>query len=297
MDERVALITGGNRGLGLASASKLAAKGFHVVVTARKPADGEAAVRRIGAAVPGSDAQFLVLDLASFASIRGCADAFHELGLPLHLLVENAGFMSYADRPAFTVEGFESCFGVNHLGHFLLTHLLLDDLVASAPSRVVVVSSAMHRRGVGPGPGPDFDYGNLRAEKSFDPSVAYRNSKLANLWFAAELDRRLRAEGVTVVSVSPGWVPQTQVDHVTGFQRFLFQNVLGHLPFARTVEEGSDNTVFAATAPGVTSGGFYEDGAPGVRSDEARSAEKARRLWEASVAWCRLQRGGAAAAA
>ena len=288
MAEQVALVTGGTRGLGLATASALAAKGFRVVLTARKAADGEAAGARIRAATPNARVDHIILDLASFASIRAGAAAFHALGLPLPLLVANAGFMAYGPKPAFTAEGFESTFGTNHLGHFLFTHLLLDDLLRSTPSRVVVVSSAMHRQGVGPGPGPDFDFDDVKAEKGFHPTIAYRNSKLANLWFAAELDRRLRSKNVTVVSVSPGWVPETQADYVTGFQRFLFKYVLGHMPFARTTKQGSDNTVFAAISPDVQAGGYYEDQKPGVLSDDARNAELARKLWDKSLAWCGL---------
>ena len=290
MPGQVALITGANRGLGSETARQLAARGYHVVLTARNPADGESAVARIQAAVPGARAQSLPLDVASFASIRGFVEAFRALGLPLHVLVNNAGVITTAARPSFTVEGFELTLGTNHVGPALLTHLLLPDLARAAPSRIVIVSSAMHRQGVGPGPGPDFDYDNLKGEKSFHPVTAYRNSRLANLWFASELARRLRGKmEVAVLALSPGWVPETQAAAApSAVQRFLFRYVLPHMPFARTVKEGSDTIVYVATEPGLQaqSGGFFEDRKPGVMSAEAHDEMKARRLWDETMRWC-----------
>jgi NAD(P)-dependent dehydrogenase (short-subunit alcohol dehydrogenase family) len=127
--------------------------------------------------------------------------------------------------------------------------------------------------------------------------TAYRNSKLANLWFAAELARRLADKDVAVLSVSPGFVPETHIPNMSSaFQRFLFRWVMPRLPFARTLAQGADNTVFAATEPSLArrSGSYFEDQKPGVLSDDARSEEKARRLWEASLAWCNIPRFGEA---
>lgn len=294
MSERVAIVTGSSRGIGRSAAEKLAARGFRVVLTARRAADVEAAAAAIRAAHPGATIDAIPIDLAAPASVRAFADAFHALGLPLHVIVLDAGRMPTDPRPLRTAEGLELTFATNHLGHFLLTHLVLGDLVRAAPSRVVVVSSSMHRRGVGPGPGPDFDFEDLRAEKGFHPAVAYRNSKLANLWFAFELDRRVRAAGVTVVALSPGWVPETIArDRPTRLQRLLFARVLPHLPIARTLDEASDAVVHAATEPGLASGSFLEDGKPGLVSDEARSEAAARRLWDASLALCGLTTFGA----
>jgi NAD(P)-dependent dehydrogenase (short-subunit alcohol dehydrogenase family) len=290
-DDKVALVTGGNRGLGLATSTKLARRGYQLVITARKSAEGEAAVAKILAAVPGANVRSLPLDLASFASIRAFADAFHALKLPLHLLVANAGLMNTNPKPEKTADGFELTLGTNHIGHFLLIHLLMGDLERSAPSRIVVLSSSMHRAGVAPGPGPDFDYDNLNAEKSFHPTIAYRNSKLAAVWFTRELARRRKGndKDVAVLAVSPGWVPETLADaRPSAFQRFLFRHVLPHLPISRTLEQGSDNTVFAATEPDLQSqsGGYYEDLKPGIVSDDGRDEAKARRLWDASCGWC-----------
>ncbi len=297
MTDKVAIVTGGNRGLGLLTARKLAAKGYHVVLTARSASDGEKALEQIRAAVPGAKAECIPLDLASFASIRAFAEAFHKRDLPLHLLVNNAGLMTTNPKAAFTVEGWEQTFGTNHVGQFLLTHLLLPDLERAAPSRIVVVSSAMHKKGVGPGPGPDFDYDNLKAEKSFHPTVAYRNSKLANLWFAFELERHLRGKNISVVAVSPGWVPETAAPGLSsGFQRFLFRHVLPMLPIARTPDQGSENTVYAATDPSFEkqNGVIIEDRKPGVLSDDAKDEAAAKRLWDATSRWTGIETFGAA---
>jgi NAD(P)-dependent dehydrogenase (short-subunit alcohol dehydrogenase family) len=299
MTKQVALITGGNRGLGLATAKKLAARGYEVLITARKAEDGEAAASSIRTGVPGAEVRPMVLDLASLSSIRAFADAFHATGLPLHLLIANAGLTTSSLRGlTLTQDGFEAALGTNHIGHFLLTHLLLRDLERSAPSRIVVVSSEMHRKGVAPGPGPDFDYDNLKGEKSYNATTAYRNSKLANLWFTAELARRFKDKGVVALAVSPGFVPETHIPNVSSaFQRFLFRRVFPLMPFARTLEQGADNTVFAATDPSLAkkNGDYYfEAEKPGVLSDDAKSEEKAKRLWEASLTWCSIQRFGEA---
>lgn len=293
MSDKVALVTGGSRGLGYETARKLAERGYEVVLTSRTLADGEAAASRIRAALPTVKVRALALDLASFASIRAAVDAFRALGRPLHLLVNNGGIMSSEPKPSFTAEGFELTLGTNHIGPFLLTHLLLPDLIRAAPSRVLVVSSSMHRAKEGPGPGPDFDYANLKGEKSFHPVCAYRNSRLANLWVTAELVRRVGDKGVTFLSTSPGWVPETQADaQKSGFARFLFRSVLPHMPFCRTLKEGSDAIVFAATNPDAPAGTFYEDQKPGILSDDAKDPAKAAEVWQATLGWCGVEAFG-----
>jgi NAD(P)-dependent dehydrogenase (short-subunit alcohol dehydrogenase family) len=153
---------------------------------------------------------------------------------------------------------------------------------------------------VGPGPGPDFDYDNLNAEKSFHPTVAYRNSKLANVWFVRELARRLKGKDVAVLAVNPGWVPATIAEtQASPLQRFLFRRVYPLFPFTRTVDQAADNTVYAATDPALQaqSGGYFEDQHPGIVSDEAQDDAKARRDCgrppAAGAASTRSGRGGA----
>lgn len=289
--ERIALITGGNSGIGFATAGKLAARGFHVILAARNQATAAQAIARIRSATPGASAESIPLDLASFASVRQCAALFLATGRPLRLLINNAGGSVPGKQASFTADGFEMTFGANHLGHFLLTNLLLDRLKRSAPARVITVSSQLHNPRTPGGKGPDFDYDNLKGEKYYDARVFYRNSKLANLWFAYELQRRLEGAGVTSNAVCPGFVPAAIAARRTSpIQRFLFSQVLARMPFARSLEQASDSYLVAATDPRYerTGGRFIVDGKEKRSSDDSYDEGKARRLWELSWNWCGL---------
>jgi NAD(P)-dependent dehydrogenase (short-subunit alcohol dehydrogenase family) len=197
MDGRVVVITGGNSGIGLEAAVALAAAGAEVVITSRNPSRGEAALARLRRRVPAARSSVLPLDLASFSSIRSfAAELLHRDG-PLDVLINNAGGV-LSDRRT-TAEGFEMTFGVNHLGHFLLTELLLDRLKASAPSRVVNVASVAHRFAGGLG------FADLQFERrAYRGITAYNESKLANVLFTVELARRLDGTGVTANACHPG---------------------------------------------------------------------------------------------
>lgn len=287
--ERVALITGGNRGIGFATARKLAAKRYRVFLASRNQQASAQTIERIHAMLPDACLEALPLDLASLASVRKCAAAFHAKGYPLHLLINNAGLMVTNKTAQFTADGFELTFGTNHLGHFLLTHLLLDDLKQTAPSRVITVSSRLHIPGVGHGPPPDFDFDNLKAEKYYDPEVFYKNSKLANMWFTYELHRRLAGTGVTSNAVCPGFVPEAIADHMpTRWDHFKFKYVLPRMPFARSVEQASAAYLYVATDPSFDSisGKFFMDGKEQPSSDESYDEHKARSLWDLSRTWC-----------
>jgi retinol dehydrogenase-12 len=287
---RVALITGGNSGIGFATARKLAAQGFHVILASRNQQTSAQAMARIRAGHPNASVESIPLDLASFASVRQCVAAFQAKGYPLHVLINNAGGSIPGKQASFTADGFELTFGTNHLGHFLLTNLLLEDLKRSAPARVITVSSQLHIPGYG-GPGAKFDYDNLKGEKFYDDGLFYRNSKLANMWFAYELQRRLAGSGVTSNAVCPGFVPEAIGDRRTSpIDRFLYRKILPRMPFARSLEQASASYLMAATDPrfeGV-GGKFIVDGKERRSSDESYDEEKARRLWEASWAWCGL---------
>ena len=204
---RVAMITGGNSGIGFATARKLAACGFLVILASRNQPASQKAIARILAGQPDARVEWIPLDLASFAAVRQCAAAFQAKGYPLHLLINHAGGLIPGKQARFTTDGFEMMFGMNHLGHFLLTNLLIDDLRRSAPARVITVSSQMHIPGYRGAKGPDFDYDNLKGEKYYNANIFYRNSKLANMWFTYELQRRLAGAGVTSNAICPGFVP------------------------------------------------------------------------------------------
>jgi retinol dehydrogenase-12 len=289
---RVAMITGGNSGIGFATASKLAAQGFHVILASRNQQSSARAIQRMLVTNPSASVESLPLDLASFAAVRQCVRDFQSRGYPLHLLINNAGGAVPGKQASFTVDGFEQTLATNHLGHFLLTNLLLDNLKQSAPARVITVSSQLHIPGYGGGPPPDFDYDNLKGEKYYNPQVFYRNSKLANVWFTYELQRRLAGTGVTANAVCPGFVPQAIGDRrKSPMERFLYRQILARMPFARSLEQASASYLFAATAPELegVGGKFIVDGKERRSSDDSYDEPKAKRLWEVSWAWCGLK--------
>ena len=286
---RVAMITGGNSGIGFATASKLAAQGFHVVMASRNQQTSAQAIARMHARHPHASVESIPLDLASFASVRQCAAAFQAKGYPLHVLINNAGGSIPGKQARFTADGFELTFGTNHLGHFLFTNLLLDNLTRSAPARVITVSSHLHNPAYAGGKPPDFDYDNLKGEKYYDANVFYRNSKLANMWFTYELQRRLTGTGVTSNAVCPGFVPAAIAERRTSLaDRFLYKQILARMPFARSLEQASTSYMVAATDPGLegVGGKFIVDGKERRSSEESYDEQKARRLWDSSWAWC-----------
>ena len=289
---RVALITGGNSGIGFATARKLAARGFHVIMASRNQQTSAQAIARLKADQPNASVESIPLDLASFASVRQCAATFQTKDYALHVLINNAGGSIKGKQASFTVDGFEMTFGMNHLGHFLLTNLLLDNLKQSAPARVITVSSQRHIPGYGGGPGAKFDYDNLKAEKFYDSAAFYNNSKLANIWFTYELQRRLTGSGVTSNAVCPGFVPEAIGDRRTSaFDRLLYRKILPRMPFARTLDQASSSYLMAATDPrweGI-GGKFIVDGNERRSSDESYDEAKARKLWDVSWTWCGLE--------
>jgi NAD(P)-dependent dehydrogenase (short-subunit alcohol dehydrogenase family) len=289
--QRVAMITGGNSGIGFATAGKLAGKGFAVILASRNQVASSQAIDRIHSATPNAVVESIPLDLASFSSIRQCVAVFQSKGFPLHLLINNAGGSVPGKQASFTVDGFELTFGTNHLGHFLFTNLLLDNLKRSAPARVITVSSELHNPEHTGGPAPDFDYDNLRGEKYYNPQIFYRNSKLANLWFAYELQRRLSGTGVTSNAVCPGFVPAAiAARRKSPIARFFYAQIMARMPFARSLEQASSSYIYAATDPKFKGEGgkFIVDGREKRSSDESYDEEKARHLWERSWKWCGL---------
>ncbi len=199
MQGKTVVITGGNAGIGKEAAVGLATSGARVVITARNEERGRAAWQEIVARSGSTNVEVMTLDLASLRSIRSFANELHARVDHLDVLVDNAGLI--LRRRAETEDGFEATFGINHLGHFLLTNLLLDRLRASAPSRVVVVASDAHESAK---QGLDFD--DLQSERSYKWTKVYGKSKLANIYFARELARRLEGSGVTSNSLHPGFV-------------------------------------------------------------------------------------------
>jgi len=271
---RTFLVTGGNTGIGRATATGLAGRGGRVWLTARSAAAGDAAVAGIKAST-GNEAVFLLpLDLADLDSVRACAAAFLATGEPLHVLVNNAGV---AGRRDLTRQGFELMFGVNHLGHFALTSALLGRLTASAPARVVTVSSDAHYSA------PGIDFSALRRPaRGITGMREYAVSKLGNVLFSAELARRTAGTGVTTYALHPGVVASDMWRRVPWPVRPLITRRM------LSVTEGAQTSLYCATsaAPEVAaaSGQFYDRCAPRAASAVA-TPELARVLWERSEAW------------
>lgn len=271
------MITGGNAGIGLETAVALARLGSRVVFTARDPARGARALEQVRERSGSDSVEVLPLDLASFASIRRFADEVGRRYDRLDVLVNNAGGM--LRRRTETVEGFETTFGVNHLGHFLLTDLLRDQLVASAPARVVTVASEAHRmarRGL--------PFSDLQATRRYVGGLVYNRSKLANVLHSRELARLLSGTGVTANALHPGYVDsQFGREGDFGFER---AQRLGARLFAISPEQGASTCVHLARAPSLaeTSGGYFVRARPKAPSRRARDDLAARRLWEVSAA-------------
>jgi retinol dehydrogenase-12 len=269
---RTFLITGANAGIGLATASELATRGGRVYVASRSPAKGEAAVATIKASTGNESVFFLPLDLADLDSARACAASFLALGEPLHVLINNAGV---AGRQGVTRQGFEQAFGVNHLGHFALTTALLDCLVASAPARVVNVSSDSHyqARGI------DFDALRRRG-RGLTGMPQYAVSKLCNVLFTQELARRMQGTGVTTYALHPGTVASDIWRRVPWPVRPLITSRM------ISTEEGARTSLYCATSGEVAqdSGLFYDKCAEREPSPVATPALAAE-LWKRSEEW------------
>jgi NAD(P)-dependent dehydrogenase (short-subunit alcohol dehydrogenase family) len=275
---RVALITGANSGLGLATARALAHAGATVVLACRDVAKGEQA----RASMPG--AQVVALDLADLASVRECATEVKDSHDRYDLLILNAGVMAPPRR--LTKDGFETQIGTNHLGHFALAGLLLDRLLAAPAPRVVTVSSWAHYIG-------RIDFDDLHGERSYRRWRAYGQSKLANLMFCFELARRATAAGTELKSVAahPGYAATNlQFAGPTSVHERAVM-ALGNRVIAQSAEMGALPTLFAATVPDLPSGtfigpgGFMEQrGYPHVVSAASKAYDEATwaRLWEAS---------------
>jgi NAD(P)-dependent dehydrogenase (short-subunit alcohol dehydrogenase family) len=296
---KLALVTGANSGIGYQTALELARHGAHVLLGCRNTAKGNAALQRLEnevrlrREVPGSssaelgyNAELVELDMASLASIRAFAAAFAARGVPLDLLINNAGVMALPHRE-LTADGFERQFGTNHLGHFALTGLLIPQLLAAPAPRVVTVASLAHRNG-------RIDFDNLQSERNYVPWTAYANSKLANILFANEFDRRARAAHSKLISipVHPGISRTSIFANGPGDKSLKAIAVKLLAPvLMQSDEAGALPTLYAATSPDAHGGeyigpdGFMElKGSPTVVKPRPNALDQAvaQRLWTVS---------------
>ncbi|MGX9964132.1 SDR family oxidoreductase [Roseomonas sp. F4] len=281
---RLAVVTG-TGGLGYETALALAVAGARIVIAGRDPGKGAAAVAAITTAIPGAEAQFLRLDLASLDSVAAFGAALTREAERVDILVNNAGVMTPPAR-RLTQDGFELQFGTNHLGHFALTAHLLPLLRRSRRARVVTLSSIAARSGA-------IDFDDLQAERAYRPMPAYAQSKLACLLFALEFSRRSAAQrwGVESLAAHPG-VSRTDLLPNGAGRGSLPGLIRRFLPFLfQPAAQGALPTLFAATDPAARDGGYYGPRgiselrgppAPAAVPEQALDAETARRLWEES---------------
>ncbi|ASA19617.1 SDR family oxidoreductase [Paenibacillus donghaensis] len=278
MKDKIVVVTGGNSGMGLATTIELARQGAKVIMVCRSRERGEAALASARLKSGSQQIELMLCDLASLESIRRFAADFIASYPVLDVLVNNAGVVSV--KRQLTADGFELDLGVNHLGHFLLTDLLLEPLKGAEQGRVVVVASGAYKIG-------KMYYSDPTLSRGYNPAKAYGRSKLANILFTRELAARLQGTRVTVNAVHPGAVgTNIGVNRETGFGRSVLK-LLSY--FFLTPEQGADTAVYLATAPELkeTTGQYYYRRKINELSPRAKSREEAQRLW----LWSREQVG------
>lgn len=284
MNGKTALVTGANAGMGLATSIELVERGYRVLMLCRNQERGEKALREVEAAGGTGSAELVLGDLADLSSIRNFADDIHGRISGLDVLINNAGVVS--PKRQETKDGFELSLGVNHLGHFLATNLLLDLVRAAQRGRIVVVASGAYKAGR-----IRFEDPHLR--QNYNVIKSYGQSKLANILFARELALRTYDSGIAVNALHPGAVlTQLGVDRGTGFGQGVYR-ALGKLPSFQTPAEGASTAVYLADSPeveGISREYFYRS-QPKRLDRKAENDEVAAKLWEWSEAEVGLSRG------
>lgn len=274
IDGKVVIITGANSGIGKTTAIDLARRGGKIYIACRDKTRGEEALKDIKKQSGSENVHLLELDLASTDSIREFSRKFHERESYLHILINNAGVMGCSKE--LTKDGFEMHMGTNHLGHFLLTNLLMDLLKQTSSSRIVVVSAMLHIFGA-------INKDDLMSENSYNKYRAYCHSKLANNLFTHELSKKLQGTGVTINVLHPGVI-------VTEIQRFAAESAVmkyileavGKL-FLKSPEEGAQTTIYLAVDPDVkVSGKYFNDCKEKQPSADSTNDELSAWLWKKS---------------
>ncbi len=276
MAGRVCLVTGASSGIGRETALGLARLGVTLVIQGRDPDRSASALAEVRAASSGGSVELITADLSSLAEVRRLADEVQQRHDRLDVLVNNAGVFRMGRE--LTADGLEYTFALNHLAYFLLTTLLLERLTASAPARIVNVSSAAHRRA-------RINFDDLMGEERYRGGAAYGQSKLANILFTVELARRLEGSGVTANSLHPGFVASNfGSGNNTGLGRAMRVAIRLLRPFARSPQRGAESSIYLASsqeAEGVT-GRYFIDSREAQPSAAARDAAVAERLWTVS---------------
>jgi len=279
MQDRICLITGGTNGIGKSTAQGLARLGATVVIVGRDAQKAAQVTNEIRAATGNENVDFLLADLSSQQEVRRLASDFKRKYPQLHVLLNNAGG-TFTTRQ-LSVDGIEMTLALNHLAYFLLTNLLLDTIKASAPARIINVSSDAHSGG-------KIDFANLQGERSYSSFGPYGNSKLANILFTTELARRLEGTGVTANALHPGFTS-------TGFGKNnpgLLMKIMGVVVplIARSPEKGAATSIYLASSPEVQSltGKYFVDCKVTQPAPQAADSAVARKLWDVSAEMAHL---------
>lgn len=273
MQGRICLITGGTNGIGKSTAHELARRGATVVIVGRDAQKTAGVVEEIRAASSNHAVDSLVADLSSQQDVRRLADEFKSKYAHLHVLLNNAG--GFFMQRQLSVDGIEMTFALNHLAYFLLTNLLLDTIQASAPARIINVSSGAHAAG-------KIEFDNLQGERSFN-AKAYGNSKLANILFTRELSHRLEGIDVTANALHPGFVNTGFGKNNSGFLMKMIQTVVPLI--GRPPEKGAQTSIYLASSPeveGIT-GQYFYDSHVIAPAPQAADMAVAKKLWEVSA--------------
>ena len=278
MAGKTVIVTGANAGIGKATAIDMAHRGARVIMACRDLKRGEAALKDIVEETGSKEIVLKQLDLASLKSVRKFADDINKNEPELHVLINNAG-LAYPPKQSKTEDGFELTMGVNYLGHFLLTNLLLDLLKKTAPSRIVVVASSVHQMLT-----KEFKFDNMNSEKFYDQWDAYGQSKLACILFTRELAKQLEGSGVTINALHPGVINTELVTNFTNPIAMFFV-VPGVQLLGKTPEQGAQTTIHLAVSKEVkdVSGLYFSDCKVKEPSKEAQDDGTAKKLWEVSA--------------
>lgn len=271
LSDHTIVITGANSGIGLETARELARRGARIVMACRDATRAETARSDIASTTGSTKIEVMPLDLAALASVRSFAAALAARHPVVHQLINNAGLLPFGKQ--VTADGFEMQFGVNHLGHFLLTRLLMPQLLAAGTPRVINVASMMHHLG-------SIDFDSFRGEKPYRPIRAYAQSKLANVLFTRELARRHASDGLSTYALHPGPVG-TNIAGRSLLRRTLYRLVGAYM----SPQRGARTSIHLATADGIepTSGSYYDEYCkvkPGSKASQ--DAALAARLWQVS---------------
>nr|XP_055038921.1 retinol dehydrogenase 12, like [Misgurnus anguillicaudatus] len=272
LDNKTVIITGANTGIGKHAATDLAKRGARIIMACRDMEKANEALKEVIEASGNQNVVTCRLDLADTKSIREFAEKINTEEKQVNILINNAGVMVCPYGK--TADGFEMQIGVNHMGHFLLTYLLLDLIKSSAPARIITVSSMAHKWGT-------INLEDINSEKSYDKRKAYSQSKLANILFTRSLAKRLEGTGVTTYALHPGVVQTDLWRHLSKPEQAVMWMAR---PFTKTSVQGAQTTIYCAVEPELDteSGRYYSDCAPANCCQAALDDDMAQRLWELS---------------